>query len=136
MDRKRLICYTEIVNIIFKIMHMDKKFLIEFKSLLLNEKAELEKSLERIAKPINKERGDYETTFEEIGTDREDNTTEVEEYAENLPVEMALEKKLQDVILALDRVESGTYGFCENCQKEIEIDRLRANPSAKTCIKC
>jgi RNA polymerase-binding protein DksA len=115
---------------------MDKIFLTEFKTLLLNEKAELEKSLERIAKPINREKGDYETNFEEIGMDREDNTTEVEEYVENLPVEITLEKKLQDVISALDRIENGTYGFCENCQKEIEIERLRANPSAKTCLKC
>jgi DnaK suppressor protein len=115
---------------------MDKKSLDELKALLLGEKAELEKSLERIARPIDKEKGDYETNFETIGTDREDNTTEVEEYTENLPVEITLEKNLQDVISALDRMEKNTYGFCENCQKEIGIDRLRANPSAKTCIKC
>lgn len=115
---------------------MDKKIQDELKALLISEKIELEKSLERIARPIDKEKGDYETNFESIGTDREDNTTEVEEYTENLPVELTLEKNLQDVISALDRIEKGTYGFCENCQKEIDLDRLRANPSAKTCIKC
>ena len=115
---------------------MEQKNLDELKAALLSEKTELEKSLERIARPIDKEKGDYETNFETIGTDREDNTTEVEEYTENLPVELTLEKNLQDVLFALERMEKGTYGFCENCQKEIDLDRLRANPSAKTCIKC
>ncbi len=115
---------------------MDQKNLDELKAILLSEKADLEKSLERIARPLDKEKGDYETNFDAIGTDREDNTTEVEEYTENLPVELTLEKNLQDVISALERIEKGTYGFCENCQKEIGLDRLRANPSAKTCIKC
>lgn len=115
---------------------MDKQILDELKALLLKEKEDLEENLERIAKPVNKEKGDYETNFEEIGADREDNTTEVEEYTDNLPVEITLEKKLQETLDALDRMEKGTYGFCENCQKEIDIERLRANPSAKTCIKC
>lgn len=115
---------------------MDKQILDELKALLLKEKEDLEENLERIAKPVNKEKGDYETNFEEIGADREDNTTEVEEYTDNLPVEITLEKKLQEVLDALERIEKGTYGFCENCQKEIDIERLRANPSAKTCIKC
>jgi len=117
-------------------MTIDPKTLDELKQALLAEKAELESSLNRIAKPVDAEKGDYETTFTELGNDREDNTTEVEEYTDNLPVEMTLEKKLQDIIASLDRMEKGTYGFCDNCQKEIGIERLKANPSAQTCIKC
>ncbi|MEI7425424.1 MAG: TraR/DksA C4-type zinc finger protein [Candidatus Moraniibacteriota bacterium] len=115
---------------------MDKKILVELEALLAKEKNDLEENLTRIARPIDKEKGDYETVFENIGTDREDNTTEVDQYTENLPIELTLEKKLQAVILALDKIAQGTYGFCENCQKEIDIERLRVNPSAKTCIKC
>jgi len=43
---------------------------------------------------------------------------------------------LQDTISALERMDQGTYGICENCQEEIDIKRLEINPSAKTCIKC
>lgn len=115
---------------------MDKKILVELETLLTKEKTVLEENLTRIARPIDKEKGDYETVFENIGTDREDNTTEVDQYTENLPIELTLEAKLQAVISALDKIKKGTYGFCENCQKEIDIERLRVNPSAKTCIKC
>lgn len=117
-------------------MVIDPKTLAELKQALLDEKVELESSLNRIAKPVDAATGDYETTFTEVGNDREDNTTEVEEYTDNLPVELTLEKKLQDVITALDRMEKGSYGICDNCKKEIAIERLRANPSARTCIKC
>lgn len=115
---------------------MDKKIIDELKGQLLEEKEELEKSLSRIARPLDKAEGDYETNFEDIGTDKDDNATEVDQYTGNISVEATLEKKLQEVLDALERVEKGTFGICENCNQEISLDRLRANPSAKTCIKC
>lgn len=116
-------------------MTLDPTTLIELKNALLKEKAELEENLSRIAKPVDN-KGDYETSFENIGTDREDNTTEVEQYTDNLPVEITLEKKLKDVNEALNEMEKGTYGFCANCKQEIGQERLQANPSARTCVKC
>ena len=86
-----------------------------------------------------KKKGDYETTFDDIGSDRDDNATEVDQYSDNLSVETTLEKRLQDIIEALERMEKGTYGLCANCKKEIDIDRLKANPAArllKCCIDC
>lgn len=117
-------------------MALDKKVIEELKALLLKEKEDLESNLSRIARPVDKKEGDYETKFEEIGTDKDDNATEVDQYTGNVSVETSLEKQLQDVLSALERIEKGTYGMCENCGKEIDIERLRANPSAKTCIKC
>ena len=46
----------------------------------------------------------------------------------------------QDVLYEIDdalrRVEMGTYGVCEGCNKAIEKGRLAALPFAKLCIKC
>lgn len=116
-------------------MTLDQNVLAELKEALLQEKATLEESLSRIAKPTDT-KGDYQTSFENIGTDREDNTTEVEEYTDNLPVELTLEKKLHDIMNALKRIENGSYGSCANCNQEIPVERLRANPAATTCVKC
>jgi RNA polymerase-binding transcription factor DksA len=117
-------------------MSLDQKISSELKSSLLKEKAELEKNLAQIAKPLDKKGGDYETNFEEIGTDKEDNATEIEQYSDNFSVEIILEKKLQAIIEALKKIEAGTYGTCEKCQKEIDSKRLEASPSAKNCLKC
>jgi RNA polymerase-binding protein DksA len=117
-------------------MAIDQKTLEELKAKLLEEKKDLEENLKRIAKPVDAEEGDYETTFQQVGSDKEDNATEVDEYTQNLSVETTLEKRLQGIIEALERMEKGVYGKCANCGKEIPIERLKANPSAKNCLDC
>ncbi|MEK7598153.1 MAG: TraR/DksA C4-type zinc finger protein [Patescibacteria group bacterium] len=117
-------------------MTIDAQTLVELKEALLKEKASLENDLGKIAKPVNRATGDYEPAFEDIGTDREDNASEVEQYTDDLPVEITLEKKLKDVLEALEEMEEDSYGICKNCNQKISLERLRANPSARTCIKC
>lgn len=45
-------------------------------------------------------------------------------------------EELREVALALDRLERGTYGFCEECRRRIDIERLRAVPEARLCLAC
>ena len=42
---------------------------------------------------------------------------------------------LRDVDAALNRIEEGTYGFCEGTGKPIAKARLEAMPWAKYCVK-
>lgn len=107
----------------------------ELKAKLEEEKKKLEKELGNIAESTGTP-GDFETKFDELGTDKDDNATEVETYADNLSIETSLENQLKDVIDALKRMESGNYGVCENCHEEIDIERLRIYPAARVCIKC
>ncbi|MFO7768556.1 MAG: TraR/DksA C4-type zinc finger protein [bacterium] len=37
---------------------------------------------------------------------------------------------------ALERIEEGTYGYCEECGKPIPVERLKAVPHARLCIEC
>lgn len=116
-------------------MAMEKELLTELKEKLEAEKTQLEKELGRIAKPTAAQ-GDYETTFSDMGTDEDENASEVEEYADNLALENNLEKQLREIMDALVRMENGTYGICENCGQEIPVERLRAYPAAKECLDC
>ena len=43
---------------------------------------------------------------------------------------------LKKINYALDKIEQGTYGECENCGEEISIGRLMARPVAQLCIDC
>ena len=106
----------------------------ELKQKLLDEKKQLEKELGLIAE---KEEDDYKTKFENLGRNEDDNAEELEEYSNKVGVTETLEKKLKEVNEALGRIENGTYGICTNClNEEIPVERLRAYPSAKTCLKC
>lgn len=117
-------------------MSTDTKIMGEMRALLLQEQQKIEANLSRIAKPTDKKEGDYETSFDDLGQTKEDNATEVELYSDNLPIEITLEKKLKDVMDALKKIATKKYGVCERCEKEIAIERLRVNPSARTCTQC
>lgn len=117
------------------LMAIDKKIKEELKNKLLEEKKRLEDGLKNFASPTNVP-GDFKTKFQNIGTDIDENASEVEEYTDNLALENRLEKHLGEINDALKRMENDTYGKCENCQGEIGIERLKAYPAARICIKC
>lgn len=37
---------------------------------------------------------------------------------------------------ALERIENGSYGACENCGEDISRPRLEAVPEATRCVSC
>jgi DnaK suppressor protein len=37
---------------------------------------------------------------------------------------------------AMQRLEDGTYGYCEGCAKPIPVERLTVFPSATSCVSC
>lgn len=47
--------------------------------------------------------------------------------------EARLIAKIRD---ALERLEDGTFGICEDCGEEIPLKRLRARPVTTLCIGC
>ena len=44
--------------------------------------------------------------------------------------------RLNAVEAALKRVEKGSYGLCDSCEKPIPIARLRVLPFARCCVQC
>ncbi|MEY2472350.1 MAG: DnaK suppressor protein [Actinomycetota bacterium] len=45
-----------------------------------------------------------------------------------------LQETLDDVELALGKLDDGTYGKCEVCDEDIAAARLEAMPAARYCI--
>jgi RNA polymerase-binding transcription factor DksA len=43
---------------------------------------------------------------------------------------------LEEIQVAVSRVEAGTYATCEECGEPIGAARLEARPTARTCIAC
>lgn len=43
---------------------------------------------------------------------------------------------LKKVNEALQRIEEGTFGECEECGEDIELKRLEARPTATLCVGC
>lgn len=49
--------------------------------------------------------------------------------------ERSLETKNR-LLSALQKIEQGSFGSCENCDENISVDRLKVNPSAALCLRC
>jgi RNA polymerase-binding transcription factor DksA len=61
---------------------------------------------------------------------------QAEELETNAGIVDTLEERLQEVNNALTRIETGTFGKCMVCGRNIETQRLDANPAATTCLAC
>jgi len=65
--------------------------------------------------------------------------TEAEEqygHARVSAIKDELNKKASQIEKALKRIKSGKYGFCEDCGKMIDTDRLSIFPEATMCVSC
>ena len=51
-------------------------------------------------------------------------------------VDEVLRDEIQQIRLALLRIENGSYGTCAICGDEISRERLEARPIATRCINC
>jgi DnaK suppressor protein len=122
---------------------MEKKTLNELKKKLEAEKVLLEKDLLKFADKDKKIPYDYDTRFPEYDVASrpsapDENATEIDSYGNLLAVEHALELRLKEVGEALEKIKKndGSFGKCEKCQGEIELERLKVNPAAKLCLSC
>ena len=106
------------------------------KQKLEAEKALLEREMNDVGQKNLDQAGDWEPVSKDRDVSQADDNTNanaIEELEDNASVLNTLETRHQEELEALESLEDGTYGKCEVCGAEIEMDRLEANPSAKTC---
>lgn len=115
--------------------HIEKHELDELRDTLIAEKATLEAELSEHGKKVD---GNWQGTaqgFTGKQSDEMDAGDVMEELAVNVPLVETLEARLKDVIDALARMKTGEYGHDEVSGEPIPIERLRANPSARTRVQ-
>jgi len=116
---------------------MDKNLLKKIKGKLEKEKERLEKTLASFAEKDKKLKGDWDTRMPKMDSGRlEEETDEVEEFSNLLPIKNTLELELEKINLALKKIKQEKYGICEKCKEPIPQIRLKIYPQAKYCKKC
>ena len=116
---------------------LSKKDLHVLTEKLTEERKLLEGSLERLGRRNPANASDWvpaqAADESEFGADRNDNADLIEEMHDANASLNELEGQLNTVLQALQKIEAGAYGVCEIAGEPIEIERLWANPSARTC---
>ncbi len=107
----------------------------KFKEKLLAEKKLVEEELSTIAQPSKTNPTDWQARPPEEGSvEFKDETADrLEELADREATTDVLEARLKNIVAALDRITTGSYGHCEIGQEMIEVERLEAMPTARTC---
>ena len=102
--------------------------------MLAREQKNLEQELAEHGRKVS---GNWQGTakgFDENEADETDEGDKMEELATNVPLVEMLETRVKEVLDALAKMKSGTYGICEKTGESIPLERLRANPAARMTI--
>lgn len=65
-----------------------------------------------------------------------DNAQHSELEAFSVKLKERTKDEIKEIDLALDKIESDTYGICELCENTIALKRLKALPATRLCRKC
>ena len=112
---------------------MNKKDSKKFEKLLVSELDRLSNGLRQL---------EEDTLYEAQSGNTGDLTSYAEVGTENFERETALNiasgetQRLREVSEALQRIQGGSYGICEGCEKEIPRKRLEVFPAARYCVEC
>jgi RNA polymerase-binding protein DksA len=70
------------------------------------------------------------------GDDQADTGTKTFEREQEISLANSILERITQVERALERLDEGTYGWCERCGSAIPVERLAAFPSATLCVTC
>ncbi len=108
--------------------YMNSHQLEHFRAILNNIKLGLSEDIDRTVHTMQ----DEATVFADPN-DRASQESDVSLELRNRDRERKLIKKIEEM---LAKIDSGDYGFCDNCGVEIGLNRLEARPTATLCIDC
>jgi DnaK suppressor protein len=108
---------------------IDKKTIARLKKILLKEREEIVGEVRQIFES-SKEMG--QDGIQDIG----DEAANIYNKQILLSLTEGERVRLQEMDEALDRIEAGTYGICEECGEPIGLKRLEVRPVAKYCVPC
>jgi DnaK suppressor protein len=108
---------------------LDKKTITKFRKILLKEREQIVGEVKQIVES-SKEMG--QDGIQDIG----DEAANIYNKQVLLSLNENERTRLQEVDEALDRIENGMYGICEECGGPISLKRLEVRPVAKYCVPC
>jgi DnaK suppressor protein len=108
--------------------YMSKAQLEHFRKILLAWKAQLMEEVDRTLHHMQNDAANF--------PDPTDRATQESEFSLELRTRDRERKLIKKIDEALERIETGEYGYCETCGVEIGLRRLEARPTATQCIDC
>jgi RNA polymerase-binding transcription factor DksA len=106
---------------------MTKEKIEGYKNKLQHERLLVFREIADFEKPVN---------FGDDIDHGDEKTDEVDELSNRFGEENDLKRRLDEIDLALQKIEKGEYGACESCGKEIGDEILGIDPESRLCKGC
>ena len=100
----------------------------KIKKILLEQKEAIEKEFSSSSLVVNEGTNSF--------ADANDLATHDTDLSNDLNVKQIKSSKYNEIIRALDRIETDEFGICEECGSEISPKRLEVYPTSRMCIVC
>lgn len=116
---------------------MDDQIVNSLRDTLAKRQSEIQHTIEIMKENKTAEQDKYSPTeLSNYDNHPGDLGTEVYQVQFNNALRVHEEHELKDIDDALKKIQDGSYGKCEFCGNDIDIERLKAIPSVKLCIDC
>ncbi len=107
-----------------------------FRNRLTQERARIQGDLTNLDAEIATLGMGQQTEGGGAGNHLADDATDIAEQERDLALIGTLQERMREVDRALERLEAGTYGICDNCNQPIPPERLEARPFSALCVNC
>lgn len=101
----------------------------QIRKRLLTRRLELQQRGSRVGQDLARK-------LDPLSSDASDRAIQLENDESLQAIGQAAVSEIEDIDVALDRLERGYYGTCKVCGDEIAPARLAAVPQASTCQQC
>jgi DnaK suppressor protein len=116
---------------------VNKKQLGEFRAMLLELRRKLTNNIDRLQDGALRTDGEAVDDLSDVPAEHmaEGGT---DNFVQDLMVRILqdCDAEVCDINLALDKIDRGAFGLCEECGQPIGEKRLKALPFARLCIEC
>ncbi len=102
----------------------------EIRRMMLDRRLQLSTELGRLTEPPSE--GAAVSFGKRVG----EGTSEAVERLSTTATARSISASIADIDRALAKIESDTYGTCDDCGAEIENARLEARPASWLCVSC
>ena len=109
---------------------MDEAALSKFRNQLLERRAAL------LAVADTSEQATQTVELDQTRVGRLSRMDAMQHQAMSLETSQRRQQALQQIAAALQRIDSGDYGYCQQCDEPISEQRLEVDPAAMLCIAC
>ena len=108
--------------------YMNENQVMHFQDILEDWKHDLMQEVDRTVHHMQDEAANF--------PDPNDRASQESEFAMELRTRDRERKLIKKIDESLSYLETGDYGYCEDCGIEIGVRRLEARPTANLCIDC